>query len=98
MTLISDNVTSQSQKQKRIYELKALKNKLKTFGEKEHLNMFLTGAGGTGKSQVIYTSQVFCCQFAAKLGMMFNVFYNSMYRISSIFVERFYNLFLCISQ
>ena len=72
MTLISDNVTSQSQKQKRIDELKALKNKLKTFGGKEHLNMFLTGAGGTGKSQVIYTSQAFCCQFAAKLGVMFN--------------------------
>ena len=29
-------------------------------------------AGGTGRSQVIYNSQVFFCQFAAKLGLIFN--------------------------
>ena len=55
-----------------IDELKSLKETLKLFGGEENLKMYLTGAGGTGKSHVIHSSQAFCCEFAAKIGLIFN--------------------------
>ena len=43
-----------------IQTLQDLKNKLIGLGGDEQLLMFLTGAGGTGKSHVIFTSRSFC--------------------------------------
>ena len=34
--------------------------------------MYLTGAGGTGKSKVIFTCQAFCCEFSRRTGHMFD--------------------------
>lgn len=45
---------------------------LKTLGAQTHLKMFLTGAGGCGKSHVIYASRKFCHRFCQQAGVIFD--------------------------
>ena len=55
-----------------IHTLQDLKEKLIGLGGDEQLLMFLTGAGGTGKSHVIFTSRSFCQEFSDNIQVMFD--------------------------
>ena len=55
-----------------IQTLQDLKNKLIGLGGDEQLLMYLTGAGGTGKSHVIFTSRSFCQEFSDSIQVMFD--------------------------
>ena len=55
-----------------IYTLQDLKDKLISIGGDEQLLMFLTGAGGTGKSHVIFTSRSFCQELSDSIQVMFD--------------------------
>ena len=55
-----------------IHTLQDLKDKLIDLGGDEQLLMFLTGAGGTGKSHVIFTCRSFCQEFSDNIQVMFD--------------------------
>ena len=55
-----------------IHTLQDLKDKLIGLGGDEQLLMFLTRAGGTGKSRVIFTSRSSCQEFNDNIQVMFN--------------------------
>ena len=55
-----------------IHTLQDLKDKLIGLGGDEQLLMFLTGAGGTGKSHVIFTCRSFCQEFSDNIQVMFD--------------------------
>lgn len=50
----------------------AVKAKLKQMGAEDQLLMFLTGAGGCGKSHVIHAARKFCHRFSQAIGVIFN--------------------------
>jgi len=49
-----------------------VKAKLKRMGAEDQLIMFLTGAGGCGKSHVIHAARKFCHRFSQAVGLIFN--------------------------
>lgn len=54
---------------------------LKKLGAQTQLKMFLTGAGGCGKSHVIYAARKFCHRFCQQAGIIFdkNTFFLTAY-------------------
>ena len=61
--------------------LQDVKDRLKKMGGEEQLLMFLTGAGGCGKSHVISAARKFCHRFSQQVGVMFDTstFYLTAY-------------------
>ena len=49
-----------------------MKDWLKGLGGDDQLLMYLTGAGGTGKSTVIFKARSFCQEFSDSIQVMFD--------------------------
>ena len=71
------DVTSNAMDDATLSSIKEVKEKLTRMGAKEQLLMFLTGAGGCGKSHVIHAARKFCHRFSQAVGVIFNA--NSFY-------------------
>ena len=61
-----------SEDDKNIQTLQDLKDRLKGLGGDDQLLMYLTGAGGTGKSTVIFKARSFCQEFSDSIQVMFD--------------------------
>ena len=61
-----------SEDDKNIQTLQDLKDRLKGLGGDDQLLMYLTGAGGTGRSTVIFKARSFCQEFSDSIQVMFD--------------------------